>query len=130
MDWIVEDEHCAKSTHSTFVISKCTVPVSRLTEKPFYLGNAMINTRITAINSIGESSPSQTGSVLLELDVPRYATKVLSFGSKDIDWNQIHAFPAQRHRKLSAIGIKQTSNEFMLSGLQLFFSDGQESPLF
>ena len=47
----------------------------------------MINARITAINSIGESRPSQTGSVLLELEVPRYATKVISFGAADVDWN-------------------------------------------
>ena len=71
-------------------ITKCTVPVAIIEDRPFLLGFAQVNVRVSAVNVIGTSLPSQVASIFYDVEVPRYVTGNLSYGSNETEWNQIY----------------------------------------
>ena len=89
-------------------ITKCTVPIATLTQKPFLLGSSQVYTRVTAENLIGQSLPSVPGTIYLDLELPSHVIGSLSFGRLK-NWNEFFVNPSQSvdKGKLSAIAIKQ-----------------------
>ena len=103
--------------------TSCSIPIISGINSQFEdYADYFLNVRITAVNRIGKSETS------LPIFPPSSDTRLIEFGD-DSPWTNVYSIDKRGGVHITQINFKQKNNKFEFSGMQLVFSNGDQTPM-